>query len=76
MESGTTNLTLDGKTAEHHAKRGLPKGVPNRVILQGKYAESFIDLSREGTGRSFYTCRSMDLISHLSKSPTLITKLP
>ena len=28
--------------------RGLPKGVPNRVILQGKYAQSFIDLSREG----------------------------
>ena len=48
MESGTTNLTLDGKPAEHHAKRGLPKGVPNRVILQGKYAQSFIDLSREG----------------------------
>jgi len=44
--NGSANLTLDGKPAEHHDKRGLPKGVANRVILQGKYAESFIDLSQ------------------------------
>ena len=48
MTSGQANLTLDGKSAEHHADRGLPKGVANRVILQGKYGESFIDLSQAG----------------------------
>ncbi|MGB0259415.1 MAG: sulfatase-like hydrolase/transferase, partial [Coraliomargarita sp.] len=46
MTTGSANLTLDGKPAEHHDKRGLPEGVANRVILQGKYAESFIELSQ------------------------------
>ncbi|MGB1125657.1 MAG: sulfatase-like hydrolase/transferase [Phycisphaeraceae bacterium] len=48
MTSGAANLTLDGKSVKHHAKRGLPAGVANRVILQGKYGESFIDLSQSG----------------------------
>ena len=48
MNSGQANLTLKGKPAEHYAKRGLPKGIANRVILQGKYGESFIDLSQTG----------------------------
>ncbi len=48
MNSGQASLTLDGKPAEHHAKRGLPKGIANRVILQGRYGESFIDLSQAG----------------------------
>ncbi len=46
MQNGSANLTLDGKPALHHAKRGLPQGIANRVILQGKYGESFIDLSQ------------------------------
>ena len=48
MESGSTNLTLDGKTVEHQERKGLPKGIANRVILQGKYGESFIDFSQAG----------------------------
>ena len=47
MNSGSANLTLDGKPAEHHAKRGLPKGIANRVILQGKYGESFITQNKD-----------------------------
>jgi arylsulfatase A-like enzyme len=47
MTSGSANLTLDGKPAEHHARRGLPNGVANRVILQGKYGEAFITLSKD-----------------------------
>ena len=48
MNSGSTNLTLDGKPAEHQHSKGLPKGVANSVILQGKYGEAFIDLSQAG----------------------------
>ncbi|MDC0157264.1 sulfatase-like hydrolase/transferase [Verrucomicrobia bacterium] len=48
MESGSTNLTLDGKTVEHQDRKGLPEGIANRVILQGKYGESFIDFSQAG----------------------------
>jgi|GEM_PF-85136 len=47
MTSGSANLTLDGKPVKHQAKRGLPEGVANRVVLQGKYGESFIDLSQD-----------------------------
>ncbi len=47
MTSGSANLTLDGKPAEHHARRGLPNGVANRVILQGKYGEACITLSKD-----------------------------
>ena len=46
MESGSTNLTLDGKPTKHQNRKGLPTGIANRVILQGKYAESFIDFSQ------------------------------
>ena len=74
MNSGQANLTLDGKPAEHHAKRGLPKGVANRVILQGKYGESFIDLSQAGTSRSSSTCRSSARTSRSSRSPTRTTR--
>ena len=48
MESGSTNLTLDGKTVDHQSRKGLPKGIANRVILQGKYGESFIEFSQAG----------------------------
>lgn len=48
MNSGSANLTLDGQPVERHTRKGLPDGVANRVILQGKYAESFIDLSQAG----------------------------
>ena len=48
MESGSTNLSLDGKTVEHQERKGLPEGIANRVILQGKYGESFIDFSQTG----------------------------
>jgi len=48
MESGSTNLTLDGMPADHQRRKGLPDGVANRVILQGKYGESFIDFSQDG----------------------------
>ena len=48
MDSGQANLTLDGKPTEHQNRKGLPEGVANRVILQGRYGESFIDLSRAG----------------------------
>ena len=48
MNSGAANLTLDGKAAAHHKKDQLPKGIANRVILQGKYGESFIDFSQVG----------------------------
>lgn len=47
MEKGAANLTLDGRSAKHQAKNGLPKGVANRVILQGKYGESFITLNKD-----------------------------
>jgi arylsulfatase A-like enzyme len=46
MNSGAANLTLDGKATDHHTKRDPPKGVANRVILQGKYGESFIEFSQ------------------------------
>jgi uncharacterized sulfatase len=48
MESGLTNLSLDGKTVEPQSRKGLPEGIANRVILQGKYGESFIDFSQTG----------------------------
>ena len=48
MDSGSTNLTLDGKAVEHQNRKGLPDGVANRVILQGKYGESFIEFSQGG----------------------------
>ena len=48
MTSGAANLTLDGRPAEHHAKKGLPEGIANRVVLQGKYGEAFIDLCQAG----------------------------
>jgi arylsulfatase A-like enzyme len=47
MATGSTNLTLDGKSANYQVKSGLPAGIANRVILQGKYAESFIELSQD-----------------------------
>ena len=47
MTSGAANLTLDGKPAKHQLKKGLPNGVANRVILQGKYGEAFITLSKD-----------------------------
>jgi len=31
---------------EHQNRKGLPKGIANRVILQGKYGESFIEYSQ------------------------------
>jgi len=46
MESGSTNLSLEGKPVEHQNRKGLPKGIANRVILQGKYGESFIEYSQ------------------------------
>lgn len=47
MERGAANLTIDGKPAKHHGEGRLPKGVANRVILQGKYGESFITLNKD-----------------------------
>jgi uncharacterized sulfatase len=47
-KAGSTNLTLDGKTVEPQSRKGLPEGIANRVILQGKYGESFIDFSQTG----------------------------
>ena len=52
MESGSTNLSLDGKAVEHQSRKGLPAGVANRVILQGKYGESFITPARPEISRS------------------------
>jgi len=46
MTSGLTNLSLDGKSIKPKPQRGLPDGVANRVILQGKYGESFIDFTQ------------------------------
>ena len=48
MNRGAANLTLDGKAADYHKKDDLPKGIANRVILQGKYGESFIEYSQNG----------------------------
>ncbi|MDD7985043.1 sulfatase-like hydrolase/transferase [Lentisphaera marina] len=46
MTSGLSNLSLDGKSIKPKPQKGLPDGVANRVILQGKYGESFIDFSQ------------------------------
>ena len=47
MSTGYTNLDLDGHRIPHQKKNGLPDGIPNRVILQGKYAESFVKKNKD-----------------------------
>ena len=47
MMSGTTNLDLDGNLVQHHTSSGWAGEFPNRVILQGKFAESFVKRNRD-----------------------------
>jgi arylsulfatase A-like enzyme len=46
MTTGSTNLSLDGKLIPHQNKSTWPKELQNRVILQGKFAESFVSRNK------------------------------
>lgn len=41
------NIDLDGKKTEHRRIDTWPGGINNRVILQGKYAETFIERNKD-----------------------------
>jgi uncharacterized sulfatase len=41
------NIDLDGKSIPHQKITEWPAGIQNRVILQGKYAEAFIERNRK-----------------------------
>jgi uncharacterized sulfatase len=47
MTNGYANIDLDGKRIPHQKKNGLPNGVANRVILQGKYAEAIVKKNKD-----------------------------
>jgi uncharacterized sulfatase len=47
MSTGYANLDLDGNRIPHQKKNDLPDGIANRVILQGKYAESFVKKNKD-----------------------------
>lgn len=51
MTTGSTNLDLDGNLIPHQQKSEWPAELQNRVILQGKFAESFVTRNRD---KSFF----------------------
>ena len=70
MDSGSANLTLDGKPAE--ASPTVAQGHANRVILQGKYGESFITQNKD---KPFFLYLSLfGPASRSSRSPTRIIR--
>ena len=51
MTTGSTNLDLEGNLIPHQKKSDWPPELQNRVILQGKFAESFISRNKD---KSFF----------------------
>ena len=51
MTTGSTNLDLDGNLVPHQTKSKWPEELQNRVILQGKFAESFVTRNKD---KSFF----------------------
>ena len=49
MTTGSTNLDLDGNLVPHQTKSKWPEVLQNRVILQGKFAESFVTRNKDKT---------------------------
>ena len=47
MTTGSTNLDLDGNLVPHQTKSEWPEELQNRVILQGKFAESFVTRNKD-----------------------------
>jgi len=47
MTNGYTNLDLEGNLIPHQKKAEWPKELQNRVILQGKFAESFVSRNKD-----------------------------
>ena len=47
MTTGSTNLDLNGNLVPHQVKSKWPEALQNRVILQGKFAESFVTRNQD-----------------------------
>ncbi|MCP4887784.1 MAG: sulfatase-like hydrolase/transferase [Planctomycetaceae bacterium] len=47
MTTGSTNLDLNGNLVPHQTRSKWPEELQNRVILQGKFAESFVTRNKD-----------------------------
>jgi len=47
MMTGSTNLDLNGNRIPHQTKSKWPRDIQNRVILQGRFAESFVARNKD-----------------------------